>query len=181
VLITPRPSRGVVSRVALKLPGHPPKRGVRRYPPRGVLREWSRRVPGSCRGAVSPLTGGFPHIFPTSGPASIGTGDGVSPPPQATGETPPREVFSACPWGLAPGRHMGRWTHRFTEPSEPRACPIKRSLLAVSGGARSLGGTLVVTRGIQICWARPGSLRAPSCACSPPYGGSFIFSPVPSV
>jgi len=56
-----RPSRGVVSCVALGLPGHPPKGAVPRYPPRGVLRDWSRPVPGSCRGAVSPLTGGFPH------------------------------------------------------------------------------------------------------------------------
>jgi len=56
-----RPSRGVVSCVALGLPGHPPKGVVPRYPPRGVLRDWSRPVPGSCRGVVSPLTGGFPH------------------------------------------------------------------------------------------------------------------------
>jgi len=76
-----RPSRGVVSCVALGLPGHPPKGVVPRYPPRGVLRDCSRPVPGSCRGVVSPLTGGFPHISPTSGPASHGTGGGVSPPP----------------------------------------------------------------------------------------------------
>jgi len=56
-----RPSRGVVSCVALGLPGHPPKGVVPRYPPRGVLRDCSRPVPGSCRGVVSPLTGGFPH------------------------------------------------------------------------------------------------------------------------
>jgi len=59
-----RPSRGVVSCVALGLPGHPPKRAVPRYPPRGVLRDWSRPVPGLCRGVVSPLTGGFPHRYP---------------------------------------------------------------------------------------------------------------------
>ena len=58
-----RPSRGVVSCVALGLLGHPPKGAVPRYPPRGVLRDWSRPVPGSCRGAVSPLTGGFPHTM----------------------------------------------------------------------------------------------------------------------
>ena len=56
-----RPSRGVVSCVALGLPGHPPKGVVPRYPPRGVLCDCSRPVPGSCRGVVSPLTGGFPH------------------------------------------------------------------------------------------------------------------------
>ena len=56
-----RPSRGVVSCVALRLPGHPPKGVVPRYPPRGVLRDWSRPVPGSCRGVVSPLTGDFPR------------------------------------------------------------------------------------------------------------------------
>ena len=56
-----RPSRGVFSCVALGLPGHPPKGVVPRYPPRGVLRDWSRPVPGSCRGVVSPLTGGFPQ------------------------------------------------------------------------------------------------------------------------
>jgi len=56
-----RPSRGVVSCVALGLPGHPPKGVVRRYPPRGVLRDCSRPVPGSCRGVVSALSGGFPH------------------------------------------------------------------------------------------------------------------------
>ena len=39
----------------------PPKGVVPRYPPRGVLRDCSRPVPGSCRGVVSPLTGGFPH------------------------------------------------------------------------------------------------------------------------
>jgi len=54
-------TRGVVSCVALGLPRHPPKGAVPRYPPRGVLRDWSRPVPGSCRGVVSPLTGGFPH------------------------------------------------------------------------------------------------------------------------
>jgi len=56
-----RPSRGVVSCVALGLPGHPPKGVVPRYPPRGVLRDCSRPGPGSCRGVVSPLSGGFPH------------------------------------------------------------------------------------------------------------------------
>ena len=56
-----RPSRGAVSCVALGLPGHPPKGVVPRYPPRGVLRDCSRPVPGSCRGVVSPLSGGFPH------------------------------------------------------------------------------------------------------------------------
>ena len=56
-----RPSGGVVSCVALGLPGHPPKGVVSRYPPRGVLRDRSRPVPGSCRGVVSPLSGGFPH------------------------------------------------------------------------------------------------------------------------
>ena len=81
VFITPRPSRGVVSFVALGLSGHPPKGGFPRYLPRGVLRGWSRPVSGSCRGAVPPLTGGFPHISRTSGPASRGTGGGVSPPP----------------------------------------------------------------------------------------------------
>ena len=54
-----RPSRGVVSCVALGLAGHPPKGVVPRYPPRGVLRDWARPVPGSCRGVLSPLTGGF--------------------------------------------------------------------------------------------------------------------------
>jgi len=54
VLITLRRSRGVVSCVALGLPGHPPKGGAPRYPPRGVLREWSRPVPGSCRGPCHP-------------------------------------------------------------------------------------------------------------------------------
>jgi len=56
-----RPSRGVVSCVALGLPGHPPKGVVPRYPPRGVLRDCSRPVPGPCRGVGSPLSGGFPH------------------------------------------------------------------------------------------------------------------------
>jgi len=58
-----RPSRGVVSCVTLGLPGHPPKGVVPRYPPRGVLRDCSRPVPGSCRGVVSPLTGGFPPML----------------------------------------------------------------------------------------------------------------------
>ena len=49
-----RPSRGVVSCVALGLPGHPPKGAVPRYPPRGVLRDWSRPVTGSCRWPCHP-------------------------------------------------------------------------------------------------------------------------------
>jgi len=65
VLLTPRPSRGVVSCVALGLPGHPPKGAVPLYPPRGVLREWSRPVPGSCRGRVIPDRGFSPH-YPLS-------------------------------------------------------------------------------------------------------------------
>ena len=56
-----RPSRGVDSFVALGLPGHSPKGAVPRYPPRGVLPDWSRPVRGSCQGVVSPLTGGFLH------------------------------------------------------------------------------------------------------------------------
>ena len=60
-----RRSRGVVSCVALGLPGHPPKGVVPRYPPKGVLRDCSRPVPGSCRGVVSPLSGGFPHKVDT--------------------------------------------------------------------------------------------------------------------
>ena len=39
----------------------PPRGLSHATPPRGVLRDWSRPVPGSCRGVVSPLTGGFPH------------------------------------------------------------------------------------------------------------------------
>jgi len=70
-----RPSRGVVSCVALGLPGHPPKGVVPRYPPRGVLRDCSRPVPGSCRGVVSPLSGGFPHKrrfnFGSRSPAAV--------------------------------------------------------------------------------------------------------------
>ena len=80
VRITPRPSRGVASCLALGLRGHLPKGGVPRYPPGGVLRKWSRPVPGSCRGALSPLIDGFPHKSPTSGPASRGNAGGVSPP-----------------------------------------------------------------------------------------------------
>jgi len=56
-----RPSREVVACVALGLRGHPPKGVVPRDPPRGVLCDWSRPVPGSCRGVVSPLTGGLFH------------------------------------------------------------------------------------------------------------------------
>jgi len=77
-----RPSRGVVSCVALGLPGHPPKGVVPRYPPRGVLRDCSRPVPGSCRGVVSPLSGGFPHTV-GGGPRRRLAGapaDAVSPP-----------------------------------------------------------------------------------------------------
>ena len=70
-----RSSRGVVSCVALGLPGHPPKGAVPRYPPRGVWRDWSRPVPGSCRGVVSPLTGGFPHSYVFS---SFNVGDLLS-------------------------------------------------------------------------------------------------------
>jgi len=55
--------------VALELPGNPPKVAVPRYTPSGVLRDWSRPVPGSCRGVVSPLTGGFPH---TAKPTQLG-------------------------------------------------------------------------------------------------------------
>jgi len=54
VLITPRPSRGVVSCVALGLPDHPPKGVVTRYPPWGVIRGCSRPVPGSCREPCHP-------------------------------------------------------------------------------------------------------------------------------
>ena len=58
-----RASRGVVSCVALGLPGHPPKGVVPRYPPRGLLRDWSRPVPGSCLpgGRVTPDRGFPPH------------------------------------------------------------------------------------------------------------------------
>ena len=49
VLIPLRPSRGAVDRVALGLLGHPPKEGVPRHTFRGVLRECSRPVHGSCR------------------------------------------------------------------------------------------------------------------------------------
>jgi len=79
VLVTSRTSREVVSCAALGLLGHPPVGGVPRYPPMEVLRARSRPDPGSCRRAVSLLTGGFPHISPTSGPAPRGTGGGISP------------------------------------------------------------------------------------------------------
>jgi len=83
-----RPFRGVVSCVALGLPGHPPQGVVPRYPARGVLRYWARPVPGSCRGVVSPLTGGFPHTAESRSrmarrpptPLSVSVG-GVSIPP----------------------------------------------------------------------------------------------------
>ena len=64
--------------MALGLPGHPPEGVVPRYPPRGVLRDCSRPVPGSCRGVVSPLSGGFPHspaaVWPPAvrRPAAVG-------------------------------------------------------------------------------------------------------------
>jgi len=72
VLLASRPSRGVVSCVALGIPAHPPKGGVPCYPPRGVLRDWSRPVPGSCRGPCHPLQG-----FSPTGTAG-GTGRGGS-------------------------------------------------------------------------------------------------------
>jgi len=45
-------------------------------PPRGVLRDWSRPVPGSCRGVVSPLTGGFPHTVMTRMSRFLHAGNG---------------------------------------------------------------------------------------------------------
>jgi len=70
VLITPRPSRGVVSCVALGLPGHPRKGGVPRYPPMGVFREWSRPVLGSCL----PCQGVSPTYPPPQGSRLAGLG-----------------------------------------------------------------------------------------------------------
>jgi len=61
VFITTPPSRGVVSCVAFGLPGHPPKGGVARYFPVGLLRGWSRCFPTSGRRAVSLLTRVSPH------------------------------------------------------------------------------------------------------------------------
>jgi len=54
LLITPCPSGGIISCVALANPGHPPKGGVPRYSSRGVLHECSRHVSGSCRGPWKP-------------------------------------------------------------------------------------------------------------------------------
>jgi len=63
-------------------PWTPPPRGVvPRYPPRGMLRDCSRPVPGSCRGGrVTPVRG-FPPQLPFRLtyfiPPSLGTRDGV--------------------------------------------------------------------------------------------------------
>jgi len=103
-----RPSGGVVSRVALGLPGHPPKRVVPRSPPRGVLRDCSRPVPGSCRRDVSPLSGGFPNRNLFCCP--------YRPPPSATCSLKWPETFTgACgPFGAPPARtRLGRWRARY--------------------------------------------------------------------
>jgi len=47
-----------------------PRGVVLRYPPTGVLRESSRSVPGSCRGAVPPLTGRAPTRLQLPGKAT---------------------------------------------------------------------------------------------------------------
>jgi len=94
-----RPSRGVVSCVALGLPGHPPKGVVPHYPPRGVLRDCSRPVPGSCRGVVSPLTGGFPHLSPTSGPRFAGPGAVSRHPLPRSGGNPVLWLSDSVPLG----------------------------------------------------------------------------------
>ena len=98
-------------------------------------------------GGVSPMTGGFPHLSPTSRPGSPGTGGGVSPPPLGH-RGKPRPV-TPCQRALG-GPHRGairRGTDGFTEPRKPRVSPIRRSQAAVTGGFGSPGGTLVVSRG----------------------------------
>ena len=103
----------------------------------------SRLMPGP----VSPLTGCFPHISPTSGLASRGPGGGVSPPPpRPRGEPPPWDTLSACPWGPAPTRHTAR-DRRVHRAGEASGQSHKAVTATVTGRFGSPGGTLVVTRG----------------------------------
>jgi len=93
--------------------------------------------------AVSPLTGGFFHISPTSGPASRGTGGGVSPPPlMPRGKPRPVTPCQRAPGGPLRGA-IRRGADRFTEQGKPRVSPIRRSPPAVTGGFGSPGGTHV--------------------------------------
>jgi len=114
-----RPSRGAVSCVALGLPGTPPKGVVPRYPPRGVLHDCSRPVPGSCRGVVSPLTGGFLRISATSSPRLAGPGAVSRHPLPRSGGDPVLWFSDSAPLGLALWRHTAgdRLVHRAGEPS----------------------------------------------------------------
>jgi len=149
-----RPSRGVVSYVTLGLPGHPPKGAVPRYPPRGVLRDWSRPISGSCRGVVSPLTGCFPHTTdepqtPTATAAGAASGIHLSDawrtghPPSPTRRRVPSHAFSEPPKSTSadfpalrarrrpPRRPLSRAPPALRPPSPPSPPPTHSAALSV--------------------------------------------------
>ena len=117
-----RPSRGVVSCVALGLPGHPPKGVVPRYPPRGVLPDCSRPVPGSCRGVVSPLSGGFPHICVCANVlCCLSSGSPASPNREHLSNSPHRPKCSPL------SRPRGRPRPRTKSNHSPNQKPLEQS------------------------------------------------------
>ena len=75
----------------------PTRGGATRHPPSGARYVGTRDPPppGSGRGSCHPSQGGFPHISPTSGPASRRPEDGVSPPLTGHGGSPATRIL--CP------------------------------------------------------------------------------------
>jgi len=90
----------------------PPEGAPHVTPPSGARYGGTRDSPppGSGRGSCHPSQGGFPHISPTSGPASRRPEDGVSPPLTGHGGSSATRILCPPPslvgvsWGDLPSR-----------------------------------------------------------------------------
>ena len=161
-----RPSRGVVSCVVLGVPGHPPKRVVPRSPPRGVLRDWSLPVPGSCRGVVSPLTGGFPHRNERPGmvlaPTAVLVSLTLSPPADGAASRPPPQPPPSPPLLAAPAA-VAAALRVSTRGSEATQAAVDVPLLADGRGRLRLNVVRRVPAAAAVAAAAAGGGAAGSC------------------
>jgi len=153
------------------------RRGLSHAPPPGGVTRLVTTRPRLMPGALSQPTGVIPHISPTSGPASRGTGGGISPPPSCT-RGKPRHVtqFQSAPGGSLRGA-LRRGTDGFTEPGKPRVNPIRWSPLAVTGGFDSPGGTLFAT-GRTTPSGTTGFFLRPELFLYPTLGWDVLLFPV---
>jgi len=129
-------------------------------------------------GRVTPKRGFSPQIPHLRARLSRDRGRCLATPSLGQGETLPGGSLTACPWGLAPGRHTAgdRRVHRAGESSGQ-----SHKAVTASGdwGPRLSWSVPLSSPGGRLRRARPGSPRVPRRPWTPPWSGASVSSRFP--